>query len=136
MEIIMDIEPEDTSAKPSDPTLQGIFDQKSTEIIEVFGEQLEKNKLDLAFCVIFGFLSFNFSPRLFILCALLGKDETAFFIFFLKNEGFYAIANFDQFARVKVVADREFACWNYAFCFVANIKKDFIAINLDNDARY
>ena len=53
MENIMANEPEDTSAKSSDPTLQGIFDQKSTEIIEEFGESLEKGDVDLAFCVIF-----------------------------------------------------------------------------------
>jgi len=56
------------------------------------------------------------------LSALLGEDEPAFFIFFLKNKCFYAIADFDEFAWVKIMSNGEFAGWNDTFGLISDIK--------------
>lgn len=44
------------------------------------------------------------------------------------------VANLDDFVGVNVVLNAQFARRNDAFCFVADVEKDFIAVNFDNSA--
>src|SRR5699024_6956351 len=48
------------------------------------------------------------APSTLVLCAFLGENEAAFFIFFGKNQRFYGIANLNDFVRINVVFDGQF----------------------------
>src|SRR5699024_11389903 len=50
---------------------------------------------------------FDVAPSTLVLCAFLGENEAAFFIFFGKNQRFYGIANLNDFVRINVVLDRK-----------------------------
>src|SRR5690625_5621306 len=51
---------------------------------------------------------FNRTPGALVLRALLGEDQPALFIFFLKDKGFDRIDDGDNLMRVNVVLDRKF----------------------------
>src|SRR5690625_720128 len=78
---------------------------------------------------------FNRTPGALVLRTLLGEDQPALFIFFLKNKGFDRIADGDNLMRVNVVLDRKFTRGNYTLSFVTDVKKDLITVNLDNSSR-
>ena len=48
------------------------------------------------------------APSAFVLCTLLGEDETAFFVFLLEDESLNNVANRNNFVGVDVVLDGEF----------------------------
>ncbi|CAB4862533.1 unannotated protein [freshwater metagenome] len=77
---------------------------------------------------------FNVSPCAFVLCALLGQNEPAFFVLFLKDKCLNAVANFDDFIRVDVVLNGKFAGGDDTLSLVTDVEKDFITVNFDDDA--
>ena len=73
-------------------------------------------------------------PGALVLCTLLGKQEAPFLIFLLKNEGFDGVADLDDVIRIDVVLNREFLGGNDTLGLVANVKKNFIVVDLDDSS--
>ena len=76
----------------------------------------------------------DLDPSTLVLCALLGKDETAIFVFLLENKRLEAIAQLNDLRRIGIFADRKFTSRNNTFALESDINEHFIMLDLDNDA--
>ena len=72
---------------------------------------------------------FDVAPGAFVLSALLGQQQTAFFVFLLEDQSFDFVTNFDFRVRIHVMFNGQFAGKNNAFGFVTDIEQNFVAIN-------
>ena len=83
---------------------------------------------------VFFFQLFDSAPCAFVLCALLGEDQSAFFVFFGEDEGVDLIAHFDDFVWVDVVFDGELAYGDDAFGLVSDVEQDLVVIDFHHGA--
>ena len=74
------------------------------------------------------------APGAFVLCALLGEDQTAFLVLLLENQGLDLVTDVDDLIRVDVVLDRKFAGRDDPFGLVTNVEQDFVSVDLHDDA--
>jgi hypothetical protein len=74
------------------------------------------------------------APGAFVLCALLGQDQTAFLVLLLENQRLDHVTDLDDLVGVDIVLDREFAGGDDTFGLVTDVEKNLIAVNLDDDA--
>ncbi len=77
---------------------------------------------------------FDRAPGALVLCALLGQNQSTFFVFLLQDEGFNVIAHGHNLPGINVVLDGEFTRWDDTFGLVTDVEKDFIAVNFDDRA--
>ena len=80
------------------------------------------------------FQLFDSAPCAFVLCALLGEDQSAFFVFFGEDEGVDLVAHFDDFVWVDVVFDGELAYGDDAFGLVSDVEQDLVVIDFHHGA--
>ena len=83
---------------------------------------------------VFFFQLFDSAPCAFVLCALLGEDQSAFFVFFGEDEGVDLVAHFDDFVWVDVVFDGELAYGDDAFGLVSDVEQDLVVIDFHHGA--
>src|SRR6185312_4226402 len=72
------------------------------------------------------------APGALVLCALLGEDQAAFFVFLREDQGFDLIANGDNVAGINVVLDGQLTGGDDTFGLVTDVEQNFVAVNLDN----
>ncbi len=72
------------------------------------------------------------APGPLVLSALLGQDQAAFFVFLGENQGLDLVAHGNDLVGVDIVLDRELAGRDDTFGLVTDVKKNFVAVNLDD----
>lgn len=72
------------------------------------------------------------APRPLVLSAFLGQDQATFFVFLGENQGLDLVAHGNDLVGVDIVLDREFAGRDDTFGLVTDVKKNFVAVNLDD----
>ena len=76
---------------------------------------------------------FDRAPGALVLGALLGQNQSTFFIFLLQDEGFNVVSHGNDLAGINVMFDGKFTGGNNSLCLVADIKKNFVAVNFYDD---
>ena len=79
---------------------------------------------------------FDRAPGALVLCALLGQDKTAFFVFLLEDKSLYGVADFNYLVRVNIMFDGQLTRWDDTFGLVTDVEENLIAVNLDDGAFY
>ena len=79
-------------------------------------------------------LIFNCLPSTLVLSTLLGENQTALFVLFLKDKSLDVLTQGDDLCRVDVFTNRKLTSRNNALRLVANVYEDLIALNLDDGA--
>ena len=77
---------------------------------------------------------FDGAPGALVLSALLGQDQTAFFVLLGEDQGFDLVADGHNLIGVDVVLDGEFAGGDDTFGLVTDVEQDFVTVNLDDGA--
>ena len=77
---------------------------------------------------------FDVAPGTLVLRTLLRQQQTTFFVFLLQDERFDLFAELHDLVRVDIVADAQLASKDDAFALVADVEKDFVAVDLDHGA--
>ena len=79
---------------------------------------------------------FDVAPSLFVLGALLRKDQTTFLVFLLQDQALDTLAERDDIRGVGIVADREFTSGDDAFRLESDVQKDFVVVDFYDRARH
>src|SRR6266545_1102148 len=74
------------------------------------------------------------APRLLVLSALLGQDQTAFLVLLLEDKGLDVVADVDDVVRVDVVLDRQLARRDDALGLVTDVEQDLVPVDFDDGA--
>src|SRR6266508_2212053 len=74
------------------------------------------------------------APRLLVLSALLGQDQTAFLVLLLEDQGLDVVADVDDVVRVDVVLDRQLARRDDALGLVTDVEQDLVPVDFDDGA--
>src|SRR5262249_23185424 len=75
---------------------------------------------------------FDGAPGALVLCALLGQDQTAFFVLFGENKGLDLITDGNDLVGVDIVLDGEFAGGDDPFGLVADIEEHLVPVHFDD----
>ena len=74
------------------------------------------------------------NPCTLVLGALLGEDQAAILVFFLKHESLDFVAHLHDLARIDIATDGKLTHGNDTFGLEPDVKQNLIAVKLDNGA--